>query len=114
MKPKEQVKLCHAVDCNVRIPLNRLMCPRHWHIVPQEMRTDVWRTYQPGQENGVKPTQAYLDASAAAINFIAKLESKPEVPNTEELIKTLERILQKDAKKADDGTANKRISLNKE
>lgn len=86
--------LCHAVDCNERVPPNLLMCARHWYLVPQSLRTIVWRTYRPGQETDKAPTQDYLDAARAAINFVAQKEGKPPLPETADLIKTLEKLLQ--------------------
>jgi hypothetical protein len=86
--------LCHAVDCNERVPPNFLMCARHWYMVPAPLRTQVWRTYRPGQEVDKAPTQAYVDAAREAINSVAAKEHKPLLPDREFIIKTLELMLQ--------------------
>lgn len=90
------INLCRAHGCSERILPSRLMCPRHWFMVPEALRKEVWKAYRPGQENGSVLTQAYLDAAADAINAVARQEGKSEIPSTEELIATLERILAKD------------------
>lgn len=82
--------LCHAVDCNERIPPARLMCPRHWYLVPHPLRKQVWKTYRPGQEIDKNPSWAYLQAAHAAINFVARAEGKPELKPPSELIKAVE------------------------
>jgi hypothetical protein len=85
-------RLCHAVDCNERIPPDRLMCPRHWYMVPAPLRTQVWQTYRPGAS---PPTQEYLDTARTVINHVAALEGKPQLPDTAAIIKTLQLMLEK-------------------
>lgn len=89
------IPLCHAIDCSERIPLNRLMCPRHWYMVPPAIRRFVWKTYTPGQEGDRVIRPEYFDAARAAINAVAEQEGKPKLLEEEELIKTLETILAK-------------------
>jgi len=71
------------------------MCPRHWYMVPPSLRTQVWRTYRPGQEVSKTPTQEYIDAARTAINYVAQLEDKPALPETADIIKTLEKMIAK-------------------
>lgn len=92
------IYLCHAINCDTRIPSNRLMCPRHWFLVPAELRKAVWQTYRPQQQEGQAPTQAYLDAARAAIDYVAQVEGLPPIPSDEDVIKTLEAMLAKERK----------------
>lgn len=85
--------LCHAVDCNIRIPRGFLMCPRHWYMVPQSLRKEVWREHRLGQEETGAYTQQWVDVARKAINYVAQLEQKPPVPETADLIKTLEKLI---------------------
>lgn len=87
------VHLCHAVDCSERIPPKLLMCGRHWYMVPQGLRREVWRAYRPGQEVDKAPSQEWIDVARQAINFVALKEGKPPLPETADVIKTLERML---------------------
>jgi len=88
--------LCHAIDCNIRVPANRLMCAPHWFMVPRILRTEVWRTYRPGQERDKSPSRAYLDAAREAINVVAMAEGKPLLSDTSEIVKTLEALIAKE------------------
>lgn len=90
-----QQHLCHAVGCNIRVPPNRLMCAPHWFMVPHPLRREVWRQYRPGQEEDKKPTAAYLNAAREAINAVALQEGQQPIPETAEIIKTLESMLAK-------------------
>lgn len=93
MEPNVEQHLCHAVGCNVRVMPSRLMCPQHWFMLPADVRKRVWQTYIPGQEITKNPTEAYLTVARTAINYVAALEGKPELPSTDNLIKTIERML---------------------
>jgi len=69
---------CHARGCNVAVPPKRLMCRRHWFMVPREIRNRVWATYSPGQEITKTPSSQYLDAAFAAIEAVAKAEGRSQ------------------------------------
>lgn len=97
--PQVEQHLCHAVGCNIRIPPNRLMCAYHWYMVPPVLRRGVWRTYRPGQEVDKRPSKDYLDVAREAINYVAREEGQPEVPEGVEIIKTLEALLAKEREK---------------
>jgi hypothetical protein len=53
-----------------------LMCRQHWHLVPRELRREVWRHYVPGQEITKDPSPEYLEAALAAVRAVAKLEGR--------------------------------------
>ena len=91
MEPEQDIQLCRAIGCNNRIPSNFLMCARHWYMVPQVLRTEVYRQYKPAG-----PTQEWIDASKQAINYVAKAEGQAVLPETIDLIKTLSLLIAKD------------------
>lgn len=84
---------CHAVDCNERIPHKFLMCGPHWYMVPAVLRRQIWRAYTPGQEENGTPSQEWIDSARQAINFVARKEGKAPVPETDDIRKTLEKLL---------------------
>lgn len=58
---------CHAVECEVAVAPQMLMCRRHWFMVPLKLRNRVWATYQDGQCDTFDPTSAYCQAAKAAV-----------------------------------------------
>ena len=65
---------CHARGCAASIPPQMLMCRRHWVMVPREVQRQVWATYRPGQEVDKRPSDAWNEAAAAAIQAVALAE----------------------------------------
>ncbi len=66
---------CHANYCGEEIPRNKLMCRRHWDLVPQILKDAILNTYQPGQERGcVRPSRAYIMNVMEAKRTVAALE----------------------------------------
>lgn len=78
--------VCHARDCRARVEPRRLMCPKHWRMVPAKLQAEVWRTYRAGQEIDKRPSHDYLDAARAAIAAVEEKErpalqlTAPSVP----------------------------------
>lgn len=66
---------CHAKNCPKVVPPSKLMCLKHWRMVPAEIQRAVWATYRPGQESDKKPSREYLEAARAAINAVAAKEA---------------------------------------
>lgn len=94
----EQVHLCHAVDCNERVLPSRLMCPRHWFMVPIPLRKRVWQTYKPGQEITKTPTAEYIKAARDAINSVAKIENRRQLADSESIAKDISQLIKKHSK----------------
>lgn len=69
---------CHAIECTVPVPPELLCCKRHWFMVPVELRIPVLRTYRRGQCHDKRPSPAYCEAAANAIEHIARREGKSE------------------------------------
>lgn len=43
------IRRCPIPGCGDQIDPSRLMCRRHWYMVPKEMRDQVWATWRSGQ-----------------------------------------------------------------
>lgn len=69
---------CHARNCEAPVPPKMLMCRKHWWMVPEPLRREVWRLYRPGQEVDKRPTREYLEAANAAVNAVADREARPQ------------------------------------
>jgi hypothetical protein len=67
---------CHAFDCKRPIPRRLLMCPAHWALVPSNLQAEIYRLYQPGQEQGkVRPSPAWIRAARIAQFTVKAAES---------------------------------------
>lgn len=67
---------CHAKGCTLKVPPERLMCKRHWFMVPRYLRDRIWATYQPGQCDTKDPSPEWLKAADAAIEYIDRFKEK--------------------------------------
>lgn len=47
-------------------------CRTHWFALPKHLRDAVWRTYEPGQEVTLTPSDAYLDVADVVQKWIAE------------------------------------------
>lgn len=55
---------CHWPSCGRQVPPAMWGCREHWFRLPADLRRDVWRTYQPGQEQGViRPSLDYIQVA---------------------------------------------------
>lgn len=61
--------LCHHPSCSKPVPPKMLSCAPHWFALPKRLRDEIWRTYRPGQEVIKDPSDAYLEAMRACIEF---------------------------------------------
>lgn len=60
---------CHVKGCVNHCPPRHLMCGSCWARVPKALRSRVYDTYTPGQENKtVPPTKEWFAAARAAIS----------------------------------------------
>lgn len=67
---------CHARGCPTHVPPSMLMCLKHWRMVPEALKREVWRTHVRGQEVRKDPTPEYLRAADAAIRAVAEKEAR--------------------------------------
>jgi hypothetical protein len=68
--------LCHAEGCETPVPPAKLMCLKHWRLVPREIQCRVWRHYRPGQEVDKRPSQEYLQVMREAIAAVAQRDGR--------------------------------------
>lgn len=76
---------CHAVDCDAETPRWKLMCGKHWAMVPQSLRKQVLDHYERGQCDGrVRPSVLYLRAARAAISYVRDKENQTRLSKKED------------------------------
>lgn len=69
----QPVGLCPVAGCGDRIDRSRLMCRRHWYLVPRELRGRVWATWRSGDgAQGAEHQEAVLMAIAACHEALAR------------------------------------------
>lgn len=61
---------CHWPGCTKQVPPAMWGCRAHWYALPAEIRSQIWTTYQPGQEVDGTPNAAYIAAARAAQDWI--------------------------------------------
>lgn len=54
---------CHWPGCTKQVPPAMWGCKAHWFKLPKVLRDRIWRTYAPGQEVDMSPSQEYLQAA---------------------------------------------------
>jgi hypothetical protein len=62
-------KSCHAIDCPLQVPVEMLMCRRHWFMVPKPLRDEVWAAYRAGDGT------AWQAAADGAAEVVRQLET---------------------------------------
>lgn len=63
---------CHWPGCTRRVKPAMWGCREHWYSLPHEIRTRIWRAYEPGQEISKSPSREYLEAARAAREWAEK------------------------------------------
>lgn len=64
--------MCHWPGCQKIVPPALWGCRMHWFRLPPAIRTRIWKTYRPGQEISKTPSDEYIEAVKAALEWIAK------------------------------------------
>lgn len=67
---------CHAHFCMAHCEPERLMCMRHWRMVPPALQQDVWKHYREGQCEDMRPSSDWHKAADKAIRFVYDLEQE--------------------------------------
>lgn len=62
---------CHAKGCSRVVNHDRLMCLRHWRMVPRAQAAAVWHTFR--TYGALSPP--WLEAVRAAIDAVAAFEA---------------------------------------
>lgn len=65
---------CHAKMCKTPCAPERLMCLRHWRMVPKALQAKVWETYRHGQCDDKRPSKAWFVAAHDAIAAVFQKE----------------------------------------
>lgn len=76
------VHLCHAENCTAPVPPEKLMCFKHWKMVPPEIQHLVLDTYRHGQCVDKMPSRLWQHAAKAAVRFVALAEGYRSLPAT--------------------------------
>lgn len=63
---------CHWPGCEQDVPPAMWGCPKHWKMLPARIRTDIWRSFRPGQEVDMQVSNSYLKAAKRAQDWIIK------------------------------------------
>ena len=61
---------CHWPGCNVAVKPAMWGCRKHWGMLPERIRREIWAAYRAGQEVDKRPSQRYIDAARAAQDWI--------------------------------------------
>ncbi len=51
---------CHWPGCSKQVPPAMWGCKTHWFRLPAGLRARIWRTYKPGQEVTLTPSDEYM------------------------------------------------------
>lgn len=62
---------CHADGCTKQIAPALFMCLPHWRQVPRDLQREIWRLYEPGQEQTKDASAEYLAVASRAIAAVA-------------------------------------------
>lgn len=62
-RPSHPRHQCPAPRCNQSVPQSRLMCGRHWRLVPEDLKRTIYREYP-------KRSAEWAAACAAAVAAI--------------------------------------------
>lgn len=67
---------CHWPSCEAKCAPAFWSCGKHWALLPRALKTEIWRTFRPGQERDKVVTRLYAEASRAAQAWAAEYEAK--------------------------------------
>jgi hypothetical protein len=69
--PRDGRHTCHWPGCSNIVSPAMWGCRKHWFKLPLELRTQIWRAYQPGQEISKRPSAEYIEAARKVQAWIA-------------------------------------------
>jgi hypothetical protein len=75
-QPQSRGHTCHWPDCGKQVPPAMWGCSQHWFKLPKSLRDRIWRSYRPGQENDMRPSESYMEAAQAVQEWIASQSAK--------------------------------------
>lgn len=62
--------VCHWPGCTKQVKPAMWGCVQHWFTLPKLLRERIWRAYQPGQEETMNVSPAYLQVADTAQAWI--------------------------------------------
>lgn len=62
---------CHWPGCDAQVPPAKWGCKAHWYMLPEDIRTRIWRAYGVGQEQNGRPSPEYVAVAREAQDWIA-------------------------------------------
>ena len=62
--------VCHWPGCGVQVPPAMWGCTSHWYKLPKGIRSEIWRTYEIGQEESGDVSEEYHHAARHAQEWI--------------------------------------------
>jgi hypothetical protein len=68
--------LCHARGCEKECKPEKLMCPKHWAMVPAHIQRAVYKHYRAGQCDDYRPSEEWFAAADAAIRAVSAAENQ--------------------------------------
>lgn len=74
-QPQTRAHECHWPGCKKQVPPAMWGCKTHWFKLPKALRDRIWATYQPGQEETLDVSDAYLDAADEVQRWIREQAS---------------------------------------
>jgi hypothetical protein len=69
---------CHWPNCDKLVPPAMWGCKKHWFMLPKEIRDEIWRCFQPGQEISKTPSHEYIAIAERTEQWIAR--NYPSLP----------------------------------
>ena len=69
-------KLCAAFRCYDKIPANRLMCDKHWSMVPYAIQKDIYDAYVPGQVILGNTSKEFNETVKEAMLAVREIENR--------------------------------------
>lgn len=54
---------CHWPGCTRQVPPALWGCYSCWRKLPKHLRDEIWRTFEPGQEVDLSPSDEYLEVA---------------------------------------------------
>jgi hypothetical protein len=67
---------CHALGCSAECITDRLMCPKHWAMVPARLQIAAYTAKGRGNFNDLKISRAWLVAAERTICWVAVREGR--------------------------------------
>jgi hypothetical protein len=75
---KRHITYCKANNCTWAAEPNRLMCRHHWRLLPGHLQANVISAFKANSSAASRLANVdYLEAAAAAVEYIAEKEGHP-------------------------------------